>query len=101
MVPPAPARCPPTARLAPGPRPSRPIVLSTGRGTKKLTAAEALALADALTAAARAWADLQDKQRQSRMRSCRWCGEPFLPRRGGMVSCSDRCRHAYKVYRMN
>ena len=102
------ARRRPTARLDPASRPSRPIVLATGRGVKKLTAAEAKMLADELTAAAREWEAAEEKRLAAVLVSCRWCGRSFEPRsrtparrlRGAaMLYCQAKCQWAHKRFR--
>ena len=93
-------RRPPTARLEPGARPSRPILLSTGRGTKRLSTAEAVTLADELRAAAEAWAAVEERRRQADPPPvCPWCGQVFGRRRKGQVWCSEACRRAHGRHR--
>lgn len=93
------ARRRPTACLDPASRPSRPIVLATGRGVKKLTAAEARLLADELTAAAREWEVAEEERVRARSVACRWCGGLFEPRRAGMLYCQLKCQWAHKRFR--
>jgi hypothetical protein len=89
-----------TARPDPDTRPSKPVVVDIRGREKRLTIDEAHRLIDQLREAVRA-AEVAEEDRLVAARvMCKWCGNVFHPRRRGMIYCEEKCRDAFRRYRL-